>query len=101
MPRASDPSRWVFSAYFAEGLPFALVTWVTGTLFKDLGHADAEITLATGAIGLAWSAKPLWAPFLDMAATKKRFVLAAELAIAALLAAIALSLRAEDRKSVV
>jgi MFS transporter, PAT family, beta-lactamase induction signal transducer AmpG len=96
MHRASDPRRWVFSAYFAEGVPFALVTWVTGTMLKNLGHSDAEITLATGTIGLAWSAKPLWAAFLDMARTKKFFVLASEGLSAVLLAAMAAALGAES-----
>jgi PAT family beta-lactamase induction signal transducer AmpG len=92
MRRANDPRWWVFSAYFAEGVPFALVTWVTGTMLKDLGHTDAAITVATGTIGLAWSAKPLWAAFLDMARTKKFFVIAAETLMAALLVAMAGSL---------
>jgi len=68
------------------------VIWVTGTMFKDLGHTDAEITLATGTIAIAWSLKPLWAAFLDMARTKKFFVFATELSMAALLVAIALAL---------
>jgi PAT family beta-lactamase induction signal transducer AmpG len=89
---STAPRWWVFSAYFAEGVPFALVIWVLGTMFKDLGHSDAEITLATGTIGIAWSLKPLWAEFLDMAKTKKFFVLAAEIASAALLAAMAIAL---------
>ena len=83
------------SSYFAEGVPFALVIWVAGTMFKDLGHSDAEITIATGTIGIAWSLKPLWAPFLEMAKTKRFFVLAAELAIAALLCAAAFALGAQ------
>ena len=90
------PGWWVPSSYFAEGVPFAMVIWVTGTMFKDLGHSDAEITLALGTIGIAWSAKPLWAAFLDMAKTKKFFVLAAELLLAALLGAIALALGTEN-----
>jgi PAT family beta-lactamase induction signal transducer AmpG len=73
-----------------------MVIWVTGTMFKDLGHSDAQITLATGTIGIAWSAKPLWAAFLDMAKTKKFFVVCTELLIAALAAAIALALRTES-----
>src|SRR4030095_16961703 len=87
--RIAAPIGWVPSSYFAEGVPFAIVIWVTGTMLKDLGHSDAEITLATGTIAIAWSAKPLWAAFLDMAKTKKMFVLAMEFTIAALLAAIA------------
>jgi PAT family beta-lactamase induction signal transducer AmpG len=75
-------------------VPFAIVIWVAGTMFKDLGHSDAEITIATATIGIAWSLKPLWAAFLDMARTKKFFVLVSEIAIAALLGAIALALGA-------
>jgi PAT family beta-lactamase induction signal transducer AmpG len=90
------PGWWVPSAYFAEGVPFAMVIWVAGTMFKDLGHSDAEITLATGSIAIAWSLKPLWAAFLDMARTKKFFVLATELGIAALLVAVALALHTQS-----
>ncbi|HEX2101515.1 MAG TPA: MFS transporter, partial [Candidatus Synoicihabitans sp.] len=86
------PLRWVPSAYFAEGIPFALVIWVAGTMYKDLGHSDGEITLATASIGLAWSLKPLWAAFLEMYRTKKFFVLAMEFAMAALLIGVAIAL---------
>lgn len=84
------PLRWVPTAYLAEGIPFALVIWVAGTLLKDLGHSDGEITLATASIGIAWSLKPLWAAALDMWKSKKFFVLAMEFAMAGLLAIAAL-----------
>jgi PAT family beta-lactamase induction signal transducer AmpG len=87
-----NPWSWVPSSYLAEGIPFALVIWVAGTMFKDLGHTDGQITLATASIGIAWSLKPLWAAFLDMCKTKKFFVLAMEVLMAALLCAIALAL---------
>src|SRR5690606_20397263 len=76
--RIAHPGTWVPTAYFAEGIPFAMVIWVAGTMFKDLGHSDSEITLATASIGLAWSLKPFWAAFLDMFRTKKFFVLLME-----------------------
>jgi PAT family beta-lactamase induction signal transducer AmpG len=91
-PRA-NPATWVPSAYLAEGIPFAIVIWVAGTMFKDLGHTDAEITMSTASIGLAWSLKPFWAAFLDMFKTKKFFVVATEYLMAALLLGIAVSLR--------
>src|SRR5690606_35811563 len=90
--RIAHPGAWVPTAYFAEGIPFAMVIWVAGTMFKDLGHSDSEITLATASIGLAWSLKPFWAAFLDMFRTKKFFVLSMEFAMAGILAAIALAL---------
>jgi PAT family beta-lactamase induction signal transducer AmpG len=83
------------TAYLAEGIPFAMVIWVAGTMFKDLGHSDGEITLGTASIGIVWSLKPLWAPLLDATRTKKFWVLAAEIAVAALLVVAALSLHAE------
>ena len=68
------PVLWVITNFIAMGIPFSMVIWVTGTLFKDLGHSDTEITVATGSVGIVWSLKPLWAGFLDMFKTKKFFV---------------------------
>ncbi|WP_458232833.1 MFS transporter [Roseateles sp. P5_E8] len=83
---------WVPTSYLSEGIPFAMVIWVTGTMLKDLGHTDGEITLATASIGIAWSLKPLWAAFLDMFKTKKFFVLWMEVIMAVLLCGIAVAL---------
>lgn len=91
-PSVRNPWAWVPTSYFSEGIPFALVIWVAGTMFKDLGHSDGQITLATASIGIAWSLKPFWAAFLDMYRTKKFFVLAMEFLMAALLIGIAISL---------
>lgn len=90
--RIRHPWLWVPSSYLAEGIPFAMVIWVAGTMFKDLGHSDGQITVATASIGIAWSLKPFWAAFLDMYRTKKFFVLAMEVLMALLLAGIALCL---------
>ena len=49
----SRAGSWVPTAYLAEGIPFAMVIWVAGTMFKDLGRSDAEITLGTASIGIA------------------------------------------------
>src|SRR5690606_25167198 len=87
-----NPWLWVPSSYLAEGIPFAMVIWVAGTMFKDLGHTDGQITVATASIGIAWSLKPFWAAFLDMYRTKKFFVLTMELLMAGLLAGIAVCL---------
>jgi MFS transporter, PAT family, beta-lactamase induction signal transducer AmpG len=89
----AHPGSWVPSAYLAEGIPFAIVIWVAGTMFKDLGHSDTEITIATASVGIAWSLKPLWAAFLDMFATKKFFVVAMQCVMAGLLVLLALALR--------
>ncbi|MEY2933171.1 MAG: hypothetical protein RL033_3920 [Pseudomonadota bacterium] len=87
-----SPLFWVPTAYLAEGIPFAMVIWVAGTMFKDLGRSDTEITLATASVGIMWSLKPLYAGFLDMFRTKKFWVLSMEFAMAVLLGGMALSL---------
>jgi len=87
-----NPWSWVPSSYLSEGIPFAMVIWVAGTMLKDMGHTDGEITLATASIGIAWSLKPLWAAFLDMFKTKKFFVLWMEVIMAVLLCGIAVAL---------
>jgi PAT family beta-lactamase induction signal transducer AmpG len=79
------PLSWVPTSYLAEGIPFAMVIWVAGTMFKDLGHSDSEITLYTASIGIMWSLKPLYAGFLDMFKTKKFWVVAMEFAMAGIL----------------
>lgn len=86
------PLWWVPSSYLAEGIPFAMVIWVAGTMFKDLGHSDTEITLYTASTGIMWSLKPLYAGFLDMFKTKKFWVIAMELLMAGLLGIWASSL---------
>ena len=51
-PRIRNPWSWVPTSYLAEGIPFAMVIWVAGTMFKDLGHSDGEMTLAKGEVAL-------------------------------------------------
>ena len=80
-----NPWSWVPSGYFAEGIPYVMITWVAATMFKDLGHSDTEITFWVGNITLMWSLKPLWAVFLDMFKTKKWIVLAMEFGMVGLL----------------
>src|SRR6187455_1891234 len=86
------PALWVITNFIAMGIPFSMVIWVTGTLFKDLGHSDSEITIATGSVGIVWSLKPLWAGFLDMFKTKKFFVVSMEFVIGVLFVLMGLAL---------
>ncbi|MBN2341106.1 MAG: MFS transporter [Deltaproteobacteria bacterium] len=86
------PFSWVLSSYVAMGIPYAMVIWVSGTLFKDLGHSDGEITVAVASIGIVWSLKPFWAGFLEMFKTKKFFVLSMEFVIGILFCLMGLAL---------
>jgi PAT family beta-lactamase induction signal transducer AmpG len=85
---------WVPSLYLAMGIPYNVINGTAVRMYKSLGYADSQITVAVGSIGIAWSLKPLWAAFLDMYRTKKFFVLSMELLIAVLLLGVAMSLPA-------
>jgi PAT family beta-lactamase induction signal transducer AmpG len=86
------PVLWVISNYIAMGIPFSMVIWVSGTMFKDLGHSDSDITVPIAAIGIMWSLKPFWAGFLDVFKTKKFFVLSTEFIIGVLFVLMGLAL---------
>jgi MFS transporter, PAT family, beta-lactamase induction signal transducer AmpG len=96
-----SPGTWVPSMYLAMGIPFAMVNWAAGTMFKDLGYHDTAITAATGSIVIVWSLKPFWAEFLDMSWTKRRWVLAMEGFLCAVLAFTAIALRLPNYFAVV
>ncbi len=96
MPVKSSPTLrsllWVPSLYLAMGIPYNVVNGTAVRMYKSLGYADSQITVAIGSIGIAWSLKPLWAAFLDMYRTKRFFVISMELLIALLLLGVAMSI---------
>ncbi len=85
---------WVPGVYFAEGLPFAVATCVSMVMFASLGMSNSAMAFWTGIIGLPWSVKFLWAPFLDVYGTKRAWMLTAQLVIALCFAVLALVFRA-------
>lgn len=87
------PLLWVPTLYLAMGIPFnAVMSGTAANMYKSLGYSNAQITVALGSIGIAWSLKPLWAAFLDMYRTKKFFVLSMELLLGVIFASIAMVL---------
>lgn len=86
------PLLWVPSLYLAMGIPFNVINGTASTMFKSLGIGDAQNTVALGSVIVAWSLKPLWAAFLDMYRTKKFFVLATEILLAAVFIGVAMAL---------
>ncbi len=87
-PRKKAPPFWVVSTYFAEGFPYSLVRQISTVFFRDHG-ASLEAVGMTSLYGLPWVLKFLWAPLADAFATKRRWLLGAEAALAA--AALALA----------
>jgi MFS transporter, PAT family, beta-lactamase induction signal transducer AmpG len=74
----ASPSLWVPTLYFAEGLPFYAVSMVALIFYSRMGVSNSTITATVSLLGLPWSLKPLWSPFLEMYKTKKFFVVLME-----------------------
>ncbi len=74
---------WVVTTYFAEGFPYSLVRQISTVFFKDAGASLQAIGL-TSLYGLPWTLKFLWAPLVDTFASKRRWLVAAEMALASL-----------------
>jgi PAT family beta-lactamase induction signal transducer AmpG len=80
MIRSDFPSKrnawfWVPSLYFAEGLPYIVVMYVAGVMYKRLDISNTDITLYTGWLYLPWVIKPLWSPIVDILKTKRLWVI--------------------------
>ena len=87
--------RWVPSLYFAEGLPYAIVTVVSVVFFKRLGLSNADATLYTGWLYLPWVIKPLWSPWVDLLKTKRYWILITQFCLGAGFAGVALTIPAD------
>lgn len=73
-------SLWVSSTYFAEGLPYMIVRFMSQVFFTDLGVREALLGFLNF-LGIPWNLKFLWAPFLDIFSTKRRWMLIVQLLI--------------------
>jgi PAT family beta-lactamase induction signal transducer AmpG len=88
----ASPARWVPTLYFAEGLPFFTVGLLALVFYQRAGVRNEVIALAISLLGIPWSLKPLWSPFLEMYKTKKFFVVFFEFAAGLSLGLVALCL---------
>jgi MFS transporter, PAT family, beta-lactamase induction signal transducer AmpG len=78
--------------YFAEGLPFYTVSLMALIFYQRVGVSNETIALTTSLLGLPWSLKPLWSPFLEMYKTRKFLVVCFEFIGGLSLALLALCL---------
>ncbi len=83
-----NPHVWCFSTYFAEGFPFSIIRSVSTFFFRDRGVSLEAVGLTTF-FGLPWILKFFWGPLVDEFATKKRWLLAMQTALAVLIGATA------------
>ncbi len=81
---------WIPSIYFAEGFPYSLVRQLSTVYYKDAG-ASLEAVGLTSLYGLPWTLKFLWAPLVDLYATKRRWLVSAEATLVAVVALMAIA----------
>ena len=91
-----SPAVWVPTLYFAEGLPFYAVGMMALIFYSRMGIDNRTITATVSLLGLPWSLKPLWSPFLEMYKTKKFFVVLMEFVGGVSLGLLALCLPLPD-----
>ena len=88
------PWSWIPTLYFAQGMPYVIVTSVTVIMFKRLGMSNADIAFYTSGLYFPWVIKPLWSPLVDILKTKRWWIVVMQIIIGAGLGGIALTLQA-------
>lgn len=76
-----SPLLWVPTGYFTMALGYVMLTSVTSIMFKNLGMDNGRAAQYASILILAYTVKPLFAPFVEMYRTKKFFVLCAQVLI--------------------
>ncbi|NHZ81052.1 MFS transporter [Massilia sp. CCM 8695] len=76
-----SPLLWVPTGYFMMALGYVMLTSVTAIMFKNLGMDNGKAAQYSSLLILAYTVKPLFAPFVEMYRTKKFFVLCAQVLI--------------------
>lgn len=87
-----SPWAWVPSLYFAEGLPYVVITTLSLVMYKCMGVSNAEVAFYTSWLNLPWVIKPLWSPFVDLLRTKRAWIVSMQLLLGAGMAGIAFTI---------
>ncbi|RYZ96102.1 MAG: MFS transporter [Moraxellaceae bacterium] len=88
----AHPLLWVPSGYFTMALTYMVLSGVSTVMFKNLGMDNTQAALYSSMFILAYTIKPLFAPFIEMYRTKKFFVVATQIILAGGFAAVALAM---------
>jgi PAT family beta-lactamase induction signal transducer AmpG len=81
MKTNNSPWYWIPVLNFASGLPYAIIISVSVLMYKNLGISNEDIGVYTSLLYLPWVLKPLWSPFIDLYATKRKWFLAMQFII--------------------
>ncbi|MBO7238404.1 MAG: MFS transporter [Elusimicrobiaceae bacterium] len=84
-----SPWFYIPSLYFLEGMPYIIINTVSVVLYADLGYPNDQIAFWTGWLYLPWILKMFWSPVVDGNGTKRRWLLAMQLFMAAVFIGLA------------
>ncbi|MEW6652682.1 MAG: MFS transporter [Bacteroidota bacterium] len=90
--KRESPWKWVPTLYFAEGLAYSVVVFLSVIMYKRIGMSNADIALYTSWLYLPWVLKPFWAPLVDVLRTKRYWILVLQFIIAVGFAGVGLTI---------
>ncbi|HHF7367463.1 TPA: MFS transporter [Legionella bozemanae] len=70
--------QWIASLYFFQSIPYVVVTLIATIMYQQYGMTNTQAAFLTSLFMLPWTIKPLFAPFLENLATKKKLTLYAQ-----------------------
>ncbi len=87
-----NPWAWIPSLFFAEGVPYIIVMFVAGDMYKTLGVSNSSLAFWTSILYLPWVIKPLWSPFVDIYSTRRKWIFWMQIILAISFAGVSLAL---------
>ncbi|MCL5966162.1 MAG: hypothetical protein M1550_02930 [Deltaproteobacteria bacterium] len=86
--RAPSPAKWVFSTYFAEGLPYGIIRLMSSAFFTDVGLKERYLGYLNF-LGIPWNLKFLWSPLVDLLGTKRAWMIVLQALLSLVTAGVA------------
>lgn len=86
------PSLFVPTLYFVEGLPYTMVNLMSVVFYKNLQANNEFIGLVTSLLYIPWIIKLLWAPVVDVYATRRQWILISHAVLGAIAGLLAFSM---------
>lgn len=90
--RTYNPWFWVPTLYFAEGVPYFLVNNISVMMFAKMGVPNDQLAFFTTLLYFPWFLKGLWSPVVDVVRTKRWWIIAMQILMAALCVLLTVSL---------
>ncbi|MCW8408104.1 MFS transporter [Legionella sp. PATHC035] len=70
--------QWIASLYFFQSIPYVVVTLIATIMFQQYGMTNTQAAFLTSLFMIPWTIKPLFTPFLEDRASKKKLTLYAQ-----------------------